>query len=134
VLIRIRYAHQSEEEANSVHIARARTGSSHYQGNEGDSEQEENHHHHPHRPPENDPHNSQRRHLAKEINEIIKASTGTAVCTGESTGLNRLAWWKTEKLAAGSTIPADSNGVVTVTGNSANARLAAQKTTLGVSA
>ena len=41
-LISIRYAHQSEEEANSVRIARARTGNSDHQTNESEPEQEGN--------------------------------------------------------------------------------------------
>lgn len=119
----MRYAHQSEEEANSVRIARTRTGIS-----DDDSEQEGNQVH-PHRPPADASHDTQRRRLAKEINEIIKASTtGT---TGESTGLNRRSRWGAEKPAAGSTLPA--GGVVTVTGNTANAQLAARKTAKDVS-
>jgi len=96
-LISIRYAHQSEEEANSVRIVRARPGTESLdcQGNEDDSEQQV----HPHRPPAHASHDSQRRCLAKEINEIIKASTTASA--GESTGLNRRARWKMDKLAAG---------------------------------
>jgi len=41
-LVSIRYAHQSEEEANSVRIARARTENLGHQANESDPEQEGN--------------------------------------------------------------------------------------------
>jgi len=127
-LISVRYAHQSDEEANSVRIARARAGSSDSQGSEGDPEQ--GNQHHPHRPPADAPHDSQRRHLAKEINEIIKASA--AVPIGKSTGLNRFARWNMEKLAAGSTLPVD--GVVKVTGNTFNAQNTARDIAQVVSA
>lgn len=64
-----------------MRIPQVRTGSSDH-----DSEQEENQVH-PHRPvPVDASHDSQRRRLAREINEIIKAS---AESTGGSTGLNR---------------------------------------------
>lgn len=128
-LISIRYAHQSEEEANSVRTARTRVGVSVHQGNEGDPETEENLTH-PHRPPADVTQDSERRHIAKEINEIIKAST--VVFTGESTGMSRRARWGMEKPAAGSAVPVDS--VVTATGNSANARLAARQSARGVGA
>ena len=129
-LISIRYAHQSEEEENSVRIARAWTGSSDRESNEGgphhDSEKDGNRIH-PHRPPADAPHDSQRRHLAKEINAIIKAST--EVSTGESTlaGLNRRARWNTDKLAGGSEPTLQAGGRVTATGNTANAQMAARK-------
>ena len=135
-MIKIRYAHQSEEEAKSVRISRAQSGSSDYQSIEGDPEQEENRLH-PHRPPADATCDSQRQHLAKEINDIIKASA--IVSIGESTGLNRRARWG-EKLAAGSTIPARPMGTSSVTsvspatGNTANAQLAARETAQGVSA
>ena len=129
-LISIRYAHQSEEEANSVCIPRARTGSLDSQGNEGDPHHDSEEDVHPHRPPANASHDSQRRHLAKEINEIIRASS--AVSTGESTGLNRRSRYTMDKLAAGSTLPA--SGIVTATGNTANAQLAARHSAKEVSA
>jgi hypothetical protein len=130
MLIGIRYAHQSEEEANSVRIARAQTGNLDSQGNEGDPHHDSEEEVHPHRPPANASHDSQRRHLAKEINEIIRASS--AVSTGESTGLNRRSRYTMDKLAAGSTLPA--GGVVSATGNTANAQLAARQTAQAVSA
>lgn len=131
-LISIRYAHQSEEEASSVRIARVQTESSDYHDNKDDSNDnsvKEEAQFHPHRPPAVASHDSQRRRLAKEINGIIKASM--AVTTGSSTGLNRCARWSTDKLAAGSTLLDD--GIVTVTGNTANAQLVARQTAQGVS-
>lgn len=125
-LISIRYAHQSDEEAKSVRVAWAR--------NEGDPHhdlEQEGSQVHAHRPQADPARDSQRRHLAREINEIINASTAAA-SPGESTGLNRRVRWSMEKLAAGSTLPA--GGVVAATGNTANAQLAARQTAQAVSA
>lgn len=126
-LISTCYAHQSEEEANSIRVPRARTGNSGNQHDEGDplhdSEQEGNQVH-PHRLPADASHHSHRRHLAKEINAIIKSSTPAP--TGGSTGLNRCSRWKGDKPADGPTLP--TGGGVTVAGNTANAWVAAEKT------
>jgi hypothetical protein len=72
---------------------------------------------------------SERRHLAKKINDIIKAS-GTQP-KGESTGLNRRTRWTTDKIAAGSSIPATST--IVQAGNVANAQAAARKSAQVVS-
>ena len=121
-LINVRYRHQSEEEASAVRVARAQTGSYQPRGiadnqSHGDSEQEEIQAQcDPHRPAAALP-DSERRHLAKKINSIIKANM-EASGAGESTGLNRRSRWNTEKRAAGSTLPAGE--AVTATGNAAN--------------
>jgi hypothetical protein len=126
-LISIRYKHQSEEEASAVRVARAHTVLSQpiagnsppsQSGAEQDGVQLEGQ-------PNSataaqDP---ERRQLARKINSIIKAST--EVPAGQSTGLNRRARWTTDKVAAGSTLPA--GGIVTATGNSANAQATARK-------
>lgn len=114
-LVGIRYRHQSEEEASAVRVARVQTGGEH----EGPNAQ-------PHRPAAEA---SERRQLAKEINDIIKASTAGS-SAGESTGLNRRARWNTEKAAAGSTLP---SGVAAVPGNTANAQATARKSAQAVS-
>ena len=110
-LINVRYRHQSEEEASSVRVARAQTGSQVQ--------------HEPHRPPASSSQDSERHQLAKKINSIIKAST---VSVGESTGLNRRARWNMPmgKLAAGST------GADAATGNTANAQATARKSAQAV--
>lgn len=136
-LISVRYAHQSEEEAKSVRIMRAQTQGPNYHSNQSgphNGSEEEGDQLHPHRPPAVASHDSQRRHLAKQINEIIKAST--AVSTGDSTGLGRRARWSTDKLAAGSmpTLTHPDGGIATATGNAANAQLAAGQTAQMVSA
>jgi hypothetical protein len=132
-LISVRYAHQSKEEVNSVCIAWAWAWSLGHQGNEDNphhnSEQEGNHVH-PHRPSADALCDSQRRHLANEINKIINVST--AVSTGESMGLNRRVRWSMDKLASGSTLSA--GGAVAAIGNTANAQLAARQTAQVVSA
>jgi hypothetical protein len=129
-LINVRYKHQSEEEASAVRVARAQTGSYRDQDNAGDQphsdlEQEDTQVRcEPHRPPAASQ-DSERRQLAKKINDILKANMEVSGA-GKSTGLNRRARWNMEKLAAGSTLPA--GGAVTATGNTANSQAVAQKT------
>ena len=79
-LINVRYRNQSEEEASAVHVAQAQTGS--HQDNQHQVEYE------PHRPPAVSQ-DSERRQLAKKINDIIKANTGNMETSGagKSTGL-----------------------------------------------
>lgn len=126
-LINIRYGHQSEEEASAVRVARARSGSQHDKGGNSSSNlsqsdlEQEGLQDQPR--PMAVAQDTERRQLAKKINDIIKAST--AASAGESTGLNRRARWNTDKLAAGSTLPA--GGAITATGNTANAQATARK-------
>jgi hypothetical protein len=136
-LINVRYMHQSEEEASAVRVARAQTGTCQPRGkadnqSHGDLELEQEGiqaRYDPHRPPPAASQDSERRHLAKKINSIIKANM-EASGAGESTGLNRRARWNMEKRAAGSTLPA--GGAVTATGNAANSQAAARKTAQAV--
>lgn len=132
-LIDIRYNHQSEEEAKSVRVAWAHTGRN-QEGedgsNDGNADQDSGQVHlHTSRPSATTPQDSERRQLAKKINEIIKASAEVPV--GGSTGSNRRARWKTDKVSAGSTLPENQEEVAT--GNSANAQLAARNVAQAVS-
>jgi hypothetical protein len=121
-LINIRYRHQSEEEARAVHVARAQTSLGgdfpHSDLNEGV---------HPHRLTAAASQDTKRQQLAKKINSIVKASAAVS----ESTGLNRRARWKTDKVAAGSTLPVGET--VTALGNTANAQATARKAAQAVS-
>ena len=126
-LINVHYRNQSEEEASAVRVAQAQTGS--HQDNQHQVEYE------PHRPPAASQ-DSERRQLAKKINDIIKANTGNMETSGagKSTGLNRRARWNMEKLAAGSII-LPVGGAVTATaptGNTANSQAVARKVAQGV--
>ncbi|KAF8470529.1 hypothetical protein DFH94DRAFT_685147 [Russula ochroleuca] len=118
-VLEILLEHQSEEEASAVRIAQARTGNNPAKEGNDDSEQGAQ----PHTPTAATSQDSERRQLAKKINDIIKASM--AVPSGGSTGLNCHARWNTDKLAAGSTLPAD--GTVTTTGNTANVQATTRK-------
>ena len=126
-LINIRYGHQSEEEASAVRVARAHSGSQ--QDNGGNSSSNSSQSDLEQEGLQDQPRpmaaaqDTERRQLAKKINDIIKASV--AASAGESTGLNRRARWNTDKLAAGSTLPA--GGAITATGNTANAQATARK-------
>ena len=109
-----------------IWIAQAQTGG--YQGNQPQVEYE------PHRPPAASQ-ESERRQLAKKINDIIKANAVNMEASGadKSTGLNRPARWGMEKLAAGSILPV--GGAVTATaptGNTANSQAVARKAAQGV--
>jgi hypothetical protein len=127
-LISIRYRHQSEEEASAVHIARAHSGN--HPANEGNNDPEQGVQ--PHTPTVAMSEDSERRQLAKKINDIIKASMAApSASSGESTGLNRRVRWNADKLAAGSTLPA--GGTATATGNTANAQATARKAAQTVS-
>jgi hypothetical protein len=126
-LINIRYGHQSEEEASAVRVARAHSGSQQDKGGNSSSNSSQSDLEHEGLQDQPRPmaaaQDTERRQLAKKINDIIKASA--AASAGESTGLNRRARWNTDKLAAGSTLPA--GGAITATGNTANAQATARK-------
>ncbi|KAH9015478.1 hypothetical protein EDB84DRAFT_1679909 [Lactarius hengduanensis] len=125
-LIRVRFRHQSEEEASSVRIARA--GNTQRKttdaGLDHDGSETATY---PHKPNATTSQDSERRQLAKKINEVIKAGSVQT----ESAGLNRRNRWTTEKLAAGSAGPSTrasgGSDMAVVSGNVANAQAAARK-------
>jgi hypothetical protein len=122
VLIDIRHKHQCEEEAKAVRVARA-----HGKSNDDSSEQDSEGVRSQRMPAAAALQDSERRQLAKKINDIIKASMAVPTVCGESTGLNHHVRWNVDKVAAGSTLPVDSEGAVKATGNKANAQATARK-------
>ena len=75
---------------------------------------------------------SERRQLAKKINEVIKARL--VQMEGASAGSNRRTRWTTEKIAAGSSGALASHaGDAVVSGNVANAQAAARRSANDVS-
>jgi hypothetical protein len=116
-LVRIRFRHQSEEEASSVCVARA--GST-----QGHDESETSAYPHNSNATTRTSQHSERRQLSKKINEIIKAGSVQT----EGTGLNRRNRWTTEKAASGSSFQDAA-----VSGNVANAQATARRSASNVS-